>query len=309
MITVGGAAAVRDTIHRVERLPAHGDTVSISQPSDDGPIYNGGSAPNIACSLARLGEQVELIYPVGEDFMGSGAERAWREAGLNLDGIVTVPGTKSGYAYLFFEENGDTMCCAYPGAASVAPPPLADPHDLVVVAPVFGKFTQPLLQIALHRGLRVVVSGIAAAGLVPYLPNLYALVINSGEADALCRHLGKSSHDAVAAEFPHLLLYITHGRHGSCLHFESRREQVSRVPAAAFVDPTGAGDSYTAGVVAALLKGFDPVTAGIVGAINASYVVEAFGAQTNLPTWSQIVARARQMGIERLDTNGSNKHE
>ncbi|MBK8021853.1 MAG: carbohydrate kinase family protein [Chloroflexi bacterium] len=258
--------------------------------------------------LGAAGRASGADLPGGEDFTGSEAEQAWREAGIKLDGIVTVPGAKSGYAYLFFEESGEAMCFAYPGAAAVAPPPLFNPHDFVVVAPVFGGFTQPLLQTALERKLRVVVSGIVAAGLVPYLPYLYALVINSGEANTLCEQLGKSSYDGLAAEFPHLLLYITKGSQGSCVYFNGRREQVAPVQAAVFIDPTGAGDSYTAGVVAALLRDLDPVTAGIVGATNASYVVEAFGAQTNLPTWPQVVARARQMGIERLGTDGSDRH-
>jgi sugar/nucleoside kinase (ribokinase family) len=297
-ITVAGAAAVKDYIFQVERLPARGEIIAIAESSGSDAPYWGGSAPNIACSLARLGEQAELVYPVGEDFAGSGAERAWLDTGVNLDGVVTVPGTRSGFAYLFFEANGDSMCFAFPGAAASAPPPQADPRDFVVIAPVFGAFTQPVLETALRRKLRVVVSGIGAAGLLPYLPDLYGLLINAGEADALCQRLGFVNHGALAVHMRHPLLYITSGSAGSCVYVDGQPQAIAPVPAARFVDPTGAGDSYTAGVVAALLRGFDPVTAAVVGATNASFVVEAFGAQTNLPSWAQIAARLAALGMD-----------
>ena len=189
------------------------------------------------------------------------------------------------------------MCFAFPGAAASAPPPQIPPRDFVVIAPVLGAFTQSMLEMALMRKLRVVVSGIGAAGLLPFLPYLYALVINTGEADALCERLGLDDHAALAVYMPHTLLYVTSGSSGSSVYVGREREAIAPVPPARFVDPTGAGDSYTAGVVTALLRGFDPSSAGLVGAANASFVVEAFGAQSNLPSWEQIEARLATLGL------------
>ncbi len=53
-------------------------------------------------------------------------------------------------------------------------------------------------------------------------------------------------------------------------------------------DPTGASDGYVSGFLAGLLKGFDKKTCGMIGAIEASFVSECLGAQTNLPNWDEL---------------------
>ena len=71
---------------------------------------------------------------------------------------------------------------------------------------------------------------------------------------------------------------------------------VTRIPAvatSAFVDSTGAGDSFVAGALFGLLRGMDTAEAGRVAATVASFVVEAWGCQTNLPGEDQMRERYR----------------
>ncbi|MBN1563489.1 MAG: carbohydrate kinase family protein, partial [Anaerolineae bacterium] len=49
----------------------------------------------------------------------------------------------------------------------------------------------------------------------------------------------------------------------------------------------------TAGFLAGLLRGELPETSAQLGAVVASYVIEAVGCQTNLPTWGAVMARYR----------------
>jgi nucleoside kinase len=60
------------------------------------------------------------------------------------------------------------------------------------------------------------------------------------------------------------------------------------------VDPTGAGDAYRAGFLAALHKGYEPLTACRIGTVTASFVVEQTGCQTNLADWGRMEERYRQ---------------
>lgn len=54
--------------------------------------------------------------------------------------------------------------------------------------------------------------------------------------------------------------------------------QVPAVPKVAVVDPTGAGDGFDGGFMAALADGKDPLDAACWGAVTASFVVESVGA-------------------------------
>jgi sugar/nucleoside kinase (ribokinase family) len=57
------------------------------------------------------------------------------------------------------------------------------------------------------------------------------------------------------------------------------------------VDASGAGDAFNAGLIAAHLRGYDIYEAVKVGNATASYIVEEWGCQTNLPTWNQVLER------------------
>ncbi len=66
------------------------------------------------------------------------------------------------------------------------------------------------------------------------------------------------------------------------------------MPPRVVLDPTGAGDGFTAGFLAGLLRGATPEIGAQVGAVVASFVLEAVGCQTNLPGWEQTMARYRE---------------
>ncbi len=67
----------------------------------------------------------------------------------------------------------------------------------------------------------------------------------------------------------------------------------ARLASGAVVDPTGAGDGFAAGLLAGLVWGFSPVESAQLGAVIASYVLEAVGCQTNLPDRAALAGRYR----------------
>src|SRR6266581_2263778 len=72
------------------------------------------------------------------------------------------------------------------------------------------------------------------------------------------------------------------------------RIRIPRVRPRKVVDVTGAGDAYRAGFYAGLARGLDLRRCGILGSAVASFVVERKGTQSNLPTWSRVLSRARR---------------
>ncbi len=290
-ISVVGAAAVLDYIYRVDRLPAAGQISQIISESQ-GPFLGGG-APNIASGLARLGHRVQLFYPVGDDFPGSPCEIFWNSLGIDLSMLTIIKGQRSGFAYLFFKGE-DNFCFAFPGASSqainIGEITLA---KKVVIGPVLNTFTLPFLNAAIKEGSELIVSGIASSDIIDFLPHIQTLIISWEEAKAICDHLKINNFDQFANRMSDTKLYITHGKKGSVLYHNQTRREIPVISANQLVDPTGAGDAYTAGVVAGILRGFDPVVSGFIGATVASFAVEKLGAQNNLPDWSQVIDRLK----------------
>lgn len=290
-IAVIGAAAIGDYLFHVEHLPDRGEIVRITEHS--GALVPGGCAPNIACGIAALGRaRPRLFYPVGDDFSATGLLEQWQARGIDCSGLTVVPGVPSGCAWMYMQADGTTMCFSYYGAAASARAALpVELPEWVVLAPVLGDYTAGYLTEALRQRRKVVVTGIGKAALGPWLPELYGLIINRREAQELCQALDLPDRRALSEAYPHLLLYITDGGEGSSLYRAGAETKFSPVQAGQLMDFTGAGDSFTAGVVSALAAGIPPERAAWYGASMASFVIERQGGQCPMPTWEEIGAR------------------
>jgi sugar/nucleoside kinase (ribokinase family) len=88
------------------------------------------------------------------------------------------------------------------------------------------------------------------------------------------------------------VVVMTRGGKGSTILSTEGRIDVPVIRSRRVVDVTGAGDAYRAGFYAGLSRGFDLYRCGLIGAAVAGFVIEKRGTQTNIPTWSQAVARA-----------------
>jgi sugar/nucleoside kinase (ribokinase family) len=84
----------------------------------------------------------------------------------------------------------------------------------------------------------------------------------------------------------------TYGREGSAIYADKKIkvDAVVREP----VDPTGAGDSYRAAFLNAYLKGENLDYCGKFASAVASFVVEAEGCQTNIPSYEMAVERMKE---------------
>lgn len=61
------------------------------------------------------------------------------------------------------------------------------------------------------------------------------------------------------------------------------------------VDTSGAGDAFNAGFIAAHIRGMELYDAVKVGNATASFIVEEWGCQTNLPTWDKVLERYKNI--------------
>ena len=122
------------------------------------------------------------------------------------------------------------------------------------------------------------------AGLMGIIRRSQLVSINAHEAALLIGWAGDEEDaglPAAAAEQLRALgpetIVIKQGSQGVEVFEGDRRVRVSAVPGVEAVDPTGAGDAFTAALLSAMAGGADVVEAARWGCAVASFAVEAFG--------------------------------
>ena len=279
-------------------LPEKTHVLNVSFLVDSLERRRGGTASNIAYTLALLGERPLLAAAVGADYDADAAELAAEgvEVGtaLRLDDVPTASG------YITTDLDDNQITAFYPGAmahAAAIDLRRIDDVDCVVVAPDAPDAMAAHVAQAVEIGARLV---FAPAQQLPALPEealraglerAWLVVGNDYELELIRSRTGRSVDDIRRRG---AIVAVTRGAEGSQLH---SGDGIVIIPAArphALVDPTGAGDAYLAGLLAALRAGDDLAVAGRVGALAAAYVIESKGTQTHRFDRAAFAARYRE---------------
>ena len=265
----------------------------------------GGTAGNIAVAAATLGVPTRLGSVVGEDFPAE--YRDWlRARGVDLSDLVALPGRPTSAWWGFEDPEHNVLGIIDQGP--LGGDDLAAEFSHALQAPWVHFATGPP-----KAWLRLVAKAKDAGRNVTFDPG-QELRYRWGDRDFermldrsdmfVCNHveleqaLDKLAYGDVVQLHDHVpVVLVTRGKEGATLHREGERRPVA-VPAvprteAPVVDTTGAGDGFRAGVYAGLHHGLDLAACVALGNAVASFVIEAKGAQTNLPTYAQAEARAR----------------
>jgi len=263
------------------------DKVSLSFLVGDLEIRRGGVAGNIAFGLGCLGLKPLLVGSVGPDF----AEyRAWLEAhGVDTSGVQTSMTRHTARFTATNDTEGNQIASFYPGAMSedgsidVSSLAAANDVDLVLIGagdpvamqrftadcraagiPFAADFSQ---QVAFLDGesMRSLIDGAAY------------LFCNEYEEAVIESKTGWSNADILERVGTRI---ITLGAEGA--RVERAGEQpvvVGSVPDAKFVEPTGAGDAFRCGFLAATAWGLSTERAIQLGNLMAVHVLETIGPQ------------------------------
>ncbi len=87
---------------------------------------------------------------------------------------------------------------------------------------------------------------------------------------------------------------VTKGKDGCLLYTRNTNISISSYRTKV-VDTSGAGDAFNAGFIAGYVKGHDFVEAAKIGNAAASFVIEKWGCQSNLPTWANVLERCHKI--------------
>jgi len=255
----------------------------------------GGTAANIAYSLALLGERPLLCASVGADFSEDLA--ALHAIGVDTSHALLCDDVGTAAAFITTDIDDNQITAFFPGAmarsAGVDLTTLSGVEHLVV-APDAPDGMDLHLRQATGIGAKLVfapaqqLSSLSDETLVAGLDAAWLVVGNDYEFEVISRRTGRDVEALAAAG---AMVARTRGGQGSELRVDGVVHAVPVAPSAAVIDPTGAGDAYIAGLLGGLRTGRAPQVAGRMGALAATYVVERPGPQTHRYTPQEFAAR------------------
>ena len=267
----------------------------------------GGTAANIAYTLALLGERPLLCAAVGTDFNDYG--RALTAVGVDTSTALRCDDVVCATGFITTDADDNQITAFHPGAMA-----RADGLDLTSLEDIEHVLVTPdaPAAMALHIaqtqqiGARLVfapaqqLTTLDDTTLVAGLDAAWLVVGNDYEMESIRQRTGRSATDIAAGA----LVVVTHGSQGSEVFAGGTVTTVGVVAPAQFVDPTGGGDAYVAGLLAALRAGRDPVAAARTGALAATYAIEQLGTQAHGFTPAEFAARYEAAWGEPLVAGG-----
>jgi adenosine kinase len=265
----------------------------------------GGCAPNIAYTLALLGERPYLMGTAGQDF---GDYRAWLEA-ANIDTslVKQVPDKFTASFFCSTDTENNQIASFYTGAmahaaelsfrtvndvglAIISP---NDPAAMVQYAEECRTLGIPYIfdpgqQCARMSGDELK-DGVVGARLV---------IANDYEFELLRQKTAMSEGDVLKVADA---LIVTRGENGCSIYQgrgeegqRSRKTHVKAVSPHRIVDPTGVGDAFRGGLMKGLASGASYQVSAQLGSVAATYALEHLGGTSHAYTVAEFTIRYEQ---------------
>ncbi len=276
------------------------DKLSVSFLVDDLEVRRGGCAANICFGLGNLGLTPVLVGAVGEDFV---EYRSWLERHRVDCGSVHVSETRHTARFVCTNDSAHAQIASfYAGAMSEAREielkPIAEragEPDYVLIGPNDPEAMLRHTDESRQRGYRFVADpsqqlAFSDGDLIrPLIDGADILFSNEYEAALITQKTGWSVDDVLARVGTWV---VTLGPAG--VRIDRKGEEsitVAAVPEIRKVEPTGVGDAFRAGFLAALTWGLGHERAAQLGCLLAVYVVEQVGTQEYTLSRSEFLRR------------------
>jgi len=276
------------------------ETISLSFLVESMVRLRGGTAPNIAYTLAMLGGKPRLFATVGEDFE---EYRQW----LNCKGVDTtwaqvIPGVFTATFFANTDRTNAQIASFYPGAmayaASLSLKNLAD-HlpDLVVISPNDPEAMKRYVDESQELGLPYLydpsqqIVRLDGQALRTGIEGALALFVNDYEFALIQKLTGMSKADILKQV---KFLVVTMGENGALVSSGAEDYHIPIIQPEKIADPTGVGDAFRGGFITAYGHGLDWETCGRVGVLAATYCLENQGPQGHSYTPAEFVDRFRR---------------
>ncbi|MBP5737680.1 MAG: carbohydrate kinase family protein [Abditibacteriota bacterium] len=312
-ISVMGAAIID-----VLAAPVNFDKLSVgSLPMEDITLSYGGDALNEAVVLAKMGAEVELFSTVGDDEAGERIVNYLSSLGVDTRGISRKPDVPTGINMVLVDDKGERYFLTNPhGSLRKLTEDDLTPYtdtgsDIVSFA---GIFVSPLLDIPAMTRLfaaikkrpgRVLAADMTKAkkgetlsDLTPALRYIDYIFPNEAEAALLTGRDDPYENARLLTEAGVGCAVIKRGKEGCLIRKDGEYIELPAFPGVKALDSTGAGDTFAAGFIYALSRGFSLRDCGLFANAAASVAVEYPGATEKFPGIEKV--RERYEDLKRL---------
>jgi len=295
-------------IIRVHNLPKVGMT-EIVQNKDNSTLYYGGNGLNVAVYLAKLGMTAMPIIRGGTDYEAQGYPKFLAENGVSSKAISIINEDATPVCYMAEDDNNDHMTFFYPGSmdGKYAPESYDDAYfeqtDWAVMTVASKADNQAFLNsVKKHKlpmafVMRPDPNAFPPEFLDKVLHEAKLVFMNEMEQGYIKKILGYEPAEELLKNGKADAVIVTHGPKG-CIIFSMDTGEIRScsVPATKpdeVVDTTGAGDSFLAGFLYGVVNGRSFTDAAKFGATVSSFIIEAPGCLTNVPTEQQMLERLK----------------
>ncbi len=276
-------------------LPEHLSRVSLSFLVDSMEKRRGGCAPNIAYTLALLGERPALMATAGQDF---GEYRQWLDAaGIDTSLVREVAHKFTASFFCSTDSVNNQIASFYTGAMAHAAElsfRTVGPADLAIISPNDPAAMTQYAAECRTLGIPFIFdpgqqcARMSGAEIADGIDGALLVICNDYEFE-LIRQKTQLDETTVLERAERLV--ITRGEHGSSVISRRGRDDVPAVTPERMGDPTGVGDAYRAGFMKGLVLGASPQICAQIGSVAATYVLEHVGAQSHAYTWHEFKER------------------
>ncbi|HUQ88907.1 MAG TPA: carbohydrate kinase family protein [Vicinamibacterales bacterium] len=278
-------------------LPEHMHRVSLSFLVDSMDKRRGGCGPNIAYTIALLGEKPYLMATAGQDFNDY---KAWMDA-VNIDTslVKVIDGKFCASFFCSTDQASNQIASFYTGAMANAGelsmrtvPGIKE--SLVIISPNdpdgmvqwaeecaamrVNYIWDPGQQCARMEGSQLR-SGITGA---------FMVICNDYEFELIRQKTGMGEAE-ILKHAP--LLVITKGEKGCSIYTKDGVEDIPAVPPDRIEDPTGVGDAFRGGFMKGLAMGASYRICAQMGSVAATYALEHLGGTSHAYTLAEFRGR------------------
>ncbi|WP_406870990.1 ribokinase [Thioclava sp. 'Guangxiensis'] len=274
-----------DYFYRLPHLPQAGETLA-SIGYDRG---LGGKGANQSVACARAGAEIRHLGAIGSE--GRWMVERMEDAGVDCTQVVIVR-EASGHAIIYVDQAAENTIVIHPGANRAIPDTVlddaldqAEEGDLLILQNETCLQVEAA-QLAAERGVFVIYSAAPfdEAAVRAVLPYVSLLIVNEGEAKALCESFG-----VALPELPVKQIVVTKGAQGATWH---NLETGGLIVMPAFpvkpVDTTGAGDTFAGYLAAGLAEGASRERAMRLAAAAAALKVTRAGTADAIPARQEV---------------------